>query len=109
MSVTRIVPSVAQRGIVAEDRNFVDRIGPVRVQAAMPVVIADGVGGADVSHPSGLEQRDEPRLVLAGDGDRPGDGERQRAAHADGAIENRIDAPQIGAAEGGQTVAENLV
>ena len=81
----------------------------MRVQAAMPVVIADCVGGADVSDPSGFEQWNEPGEMLAGDGDRPGDGQRQRAALADGAVENGVDTPQVCAAEGRQTVPENLV
>ena len=99
---------VAQRRVVAVDGHFVYGI-VVRVQAAMPVVIADRVGRADVGHPSGFEQRDEPREVLARHGNRAGDGQRQRATLADGAIENGVDAPQIRAAESRQTVPENLV
>ena len=63
---------VAQRGVVAEDGNFVDGAGLVGVQAAVAVVVADGVGGAQVRHPAGFEQRDQPGLVLAGDRDRAG-------------------------------------
>ena len=100
---------VAQRGVVAVDGDFVDGAGFVGVQAAMAVVIADGVGGAQIGHPAGFEQRDQPRLVLAGNGDRPRDGQRQRAAHADGAVQNLVDAPQVGAAERRQAVREKLV
>ena len=100
---------VAQRGVVAVDRDLVDRAGFVGVEAAVAVVIADGVGGAEVGHPAGLEQRDQPCLVLAGDGDRAGDRQRQRASHADGAVENLVDAPQVGAAECGQAISEEFV
>ena len=79
------------------------------VQAAMAVVIADGVGGADVGHPSGFEQRDQPAQMLPGDGNGPGDGDGQRAARADGAVEDRINAAQIRAAERGQAVGEQFV
>ena len=100
---------VAQRGIVAEDGDFVDGAGLVGVQAAVAVVVADGVGGAEVGHPAGFEQRNQPGLVLAGDGDRPGDGEGERAAHADGAVEDLVNAAQIGAAEGRQAMREKFV
>ena len=83
MSVTRMVLLVAQRAVVAEDGDLVDRVVVVRVEAAVAVVVADGVGGAEVGDPAGLEQRDQPGLVLAGDGDRPGDGQGERAARAD--------------------------
>ena len=75
----------------------------------MPVVIADRVSSADIGHPAGFEQRDEPREMLAGHRDRAGDGNRQRTTLADRAVENRIDATQIRATEGRQTVPENLV
>ena len=55
---------VAQRAVVAADRDLVDRIACVRVQAAMAVVITDRVGGAEVGDPAGFEQRDQPRLML---------------------------------------------
>ncbi len=100
---------VAQRRIVAEDGDFVNRAGFIRVEAAMAVVIANGVGGAQIRHPSGFEQRDQPRLMLAGYRDRPRDRERQRASHADGAIENLVDAAQIRAAERGQAMREEFV
>ncbi len=101
MSVTRMVPSA--RNAASSPKIGTSWIGSVLCASRLRclVVIADGVGGADVSHPSGLKQRDEPRQVLAGDGDRPGDGEREAGVRADGAVKNRIDAAQIGAAEGG--------
>ena len=100
---------VAQGGVVAVDGDFVDGAGFVGVEAAMAVVIADGVGGAEVGHPAGFEQRDQPGMMLAGDRDRAGDGEGERAAHADGAVEDLVDAAQIGSAEGRQAVQEEFV
>ena len=47
--------------------------------------------------------------MLAGNRDRPGNRKRQRAAHADRAIENAVDPPQNRAAESGQAMLENLV
>ena len=100
---------VAQRGVVAVDGDFVDGTRLVGVEAAMTVVIADGVGGAEVGHPAGFEQRNQPGLMLAGDGDGAGDRQRERAAHADGGVEDLVDAPQIGSAEGRQAVEEEFV
>ena len=100
---------VAQRGVVAVDGDFVDGAGLVGVEAAVAVVVADGVGGAEVGDPAGFEQRDQPGLMLAGDRDGPGDGQGERAAHADGAVEDLVDAAQIGSAEGGQAVQEEFV
>ena len=100
---------VAQGGVVAEDGDLVNGAGLVGVQAAMAVVIADGVGSAEVGHPAGFEQRDEPRMVLSGNRDGAGDGQRQRATHADGAVQDLVDAAQIGPAEGRQAVDEEFV
>ena len=100
---------VAQGTIVAENRHFVHRPMLVSVETAVAVVIADGVGGAQIGHPAGFEQWDQPRLVLSGDRHRTGDGQSERAAHADGAVEDRIDAAQVSAAEGRQAVAKKLV
>ena len=47
--------------------------------------------------------------MLSADRDRTGDGERQRAAHADGVVEDRVDAAQVGSAKGRQAGAEDLV
>jgi hypothetical protein len=55
---------VAQRAVIAEDRHFVNGI-LVMVEAAVAVVIADCVGCAEIGDPSGLEERDQPGLVLA--------------------------------------------
>ena len=99
---------IAQGAIVAKDRHLVNWIF-VRIQAAMPVVIANRIGGAEVGDPSGFEQWNQPGLVLAGDGHRPGDRKRNGAAHPDGPIENRVDAPQERAAKGRQAVPEQLV
>ena len=99
----------AQRGVVGEDRDLVDGAGFVGVQAAVAVVVADGVGGAQVRHPAGFEQRDQPRVMLARNGDGAGDGERQRTSRADGAVEDLVDAAQVGAAERRQAMGEQLV
>src|SRR5690348_1045641 len=79
------------------------------VETAVAVVIADRVGGAEIRDPAGFEQRNQPGLVLAGDGHGPGHGESERAAHADGPIDNGVDAAQKGAAEGRETVPDQLV
>ena len=76
----------------------------MRVQAAVAVVIAHRVGGAEIGDPAGFEQRNQPRLMLAGNRDRTGNRQRQRAAHADGLIENRVDAAQERSAERGEAV-----
>src|SRR5436190_682876 len=73
------------------------------------VVIADGVGGAEIGDPSRFEERDQPRLVLARHSHGAGHRERDGAAHPDGLIENRVDAPQEGSAEGWETVPEQIV
>ncbi len=99
---------VAQGGVVAVDGDFVDGAGFVGVEAAMAVVVADGVGGAEVGDPAGFEQRDQPGMMLAGDGDGPGDGQGEGAAHADGAVEDLVNPAQIGAAKGGQAVQEEF-
>ena len=100
---------VAQGGVVAVDGDFVDGAGLVGVEAAMTVVIADRVGSAEVGHPAGFEQRDQPGVLLAGYRDRSGDGQGERAAHADGGVQNLVDAAQIGSAEGRQAVEEEFV
>ena len=46
---------IPQFAIVAEDRHFIDGIFGVLVQAAVAVVIADGVGRAEIRYPAGLE------------------------------------------------------
>ena len=97
---------IAQRAVVAEDRHLVDRIF---MDTAMPVVIADCVGRAQVRDPAGLEQRDQPHVVLAGDRHRSGERHGERAAAADGVVEDGVDAAQEAAAERGQAVAEHLV
>ena len=65
---------IAQRGIVAEDRNFVDGLAAVLVQTAVAIVIANRVGGAEVRNPAGFEQRNQPRLMLARDCNGSGNG-----------------------------------
>jgi putative transcriptional regulator len=47
--------------------------------------------------------------MLARDRDRSGDGNRQRASHANGTIKNRIDPAQVCAAERRQTMREDLI
>ena len=75
----------------------------------MAVVIADGVGGAEVGDPSGFEQRDQPGLVLAGDRHRARRWRASSGSPCRWPIENGVDAPQVSAAEGRQAVAEQLV
>ncbi len=82
---------IAQRRIVGKDGDFVNRAGFIRVETAVSVVIANRVRRAQIRHPPRFEQRQQPRLMLAGYGDRARDGERERASHADGAVENLID------------------
>ena len=99
---------VAQGGVVAVDGDFVDGSGLVGVEAAMAIVIADGVGGAEVGDPTGFEQGNQPGLMLAGYGDGPGDGQGEGAAHADGAVEDLVNPAQIGSAKGRQAVQEDF-
>jgi len=75
----------------------------------MAVVVADCVGGGDEDEPAGVEEGIEPDVVLAGDGDGPGDLERHREALADGFVEERPEAAEVGAAEGRKAVLEELV
>ena len=56
---------VTERAVVGEDRNFVNRAGFVGVQTAMAVVVADRIGGAEVSHPARFEERNQPGLMLS--------------------------------------------
>ena len=56
-----------------------------------------------------LEQRDQPRLVLAADGDRTRDRNRQRAAHADGAIQNGVNAAKKCSAKCRETVRDQFI
>ena len=100
---------VAQRAIVAEDGHLVDRPRPIGIQAAVAVVVANRVGGAEVGDPTGFEQRDQPGLVLAGDRNGAGNRQGQRAAHADGPVENLVNAPQVRAAERRQAMREQIV
>ena len=80
----------------------------MRVERAVAVVIADGVGGGKIRHPAGFEQRNQPRLMLAGDRDRTRDRHRERAALADGVIEDGVNAPQERPAERGKAVRDQL-
>src|ERR1051326_5398997 len=75
----------------------------------MPVVITNCIGSAEVSHPARLEQRNQPRLMLAGDSHGSGNGQWEWAPHTDGAVENLIDPPEVGAAEGRQAVQKQFV
>ena len=81
----------------------------MRVETAVAVVIADRVGGRKIRDPSRFEQRNQPRLMLAGDRHRTGNRERQRAAHADGLVENRVNPPQKCSAERRETVRDQFV
>ena len=75
----------------------------------MAVVITDRIGGAQIGHPAGFEQRNQPGLMLARNRNRTGNRQRQRAAHTDGAIENLINAAQIRAAERRQAVSKKFI
>ena len=81
----------------------------MRIQAAVAVVVAGRVGGRKIGDPARFEQRDQPRLMLAADRDRARDGERQRAARSDGAVEDRIDAAKERSAERREAVGEQLI
>jgi hypothetical protein len=81
----------------------------MRAQAAMSIVIADSVGGAEIAHPSGLQQRDQPGLMLPGNGDRARYGEGQRTSHADRLVQNGVDTPQERPAERGETMRNKLM
>ena len=74
----------------------------------MAVVIADGVGGGEIRYPAGFQQRNQPGLMLAGDGDGSGYGDGERAALADGVVEDGVDAAEEGAAEGGEAVGDQV-
>src|SRR6185436_11030944 len=79
------------------------------LEAAMAVVVADGVGRAQVRDPARLKHGDQPGLVLARDGDGARDGHGERASGADRAIEDVVRAPQVRSPEGRQAVLEQLV
>ena len=81
----------------------------MRIEAAVAVVVAGGIGGGKIRDPARFEQRDQPGLMLAADRDRTGNGERQRAARSDGAIEDRIDAAEKRSSERGEAVGEQLI
>ena len=92
---------VAQCAVVAPNRNFEDRIA-MRIQAAMAVVIADCVCGAEIRYPAGFEQRNQPRLMLPRHRHRSGNRQRQRAAEADRFIQDGVNAAQKRASKGGK-------
>jgi hypothetical protein len=91
---------VAERAVISEDRDLVHRIA-VSVQAAMAIVITDGVGGREIGHPTCLQQWIEPGLVLSGNSDRASDGQSQGHSGAHGLIEDLVEATQVRAAERG--------
>ena len=62
----------------------------------------------EIRYPAGFEQRDQPGLVLAGDGDGTGYGDGEGAALADGVVKDGVDAAQEGAAEGGEAVGDQV-
>ena len=75
----------------------------------MAVVITHGIGGGEIGDPSGFKQREQPRLVLTRNRDGTRDRERERAAAADGGVEDRVDAPEKCATECGEAVHQDLV
>ena len=75
----------------------------------MAVVIADRIGGAEIRDPSGFEQRNQPSLMLPGDGDGARNRESEGAAATDGGVENRVNPPQKRAAERRKAVREDFV
>src|SRR6185437_8453843 len=52
---------VTQRAVVAPDGDFEHWIA-MGVEAAVTVVVADGVGGAEIRDPAGFKQWNQPRL-----------------------------------------------
>ena len=80
----------------------------VGVEGTVAVVIADSVGGGKIGYPAGFQQRNQPGLVLAGNGDGSGHGHREGAALADGMVEDGVDAPEKGSAERGETVRDEF-
>ena len=75
----------------------------------MSVVIANGIRSAEIGDPAGLKERDQPGLMLSGNSDRAGDGQGERTIHADGAVEDGVDAAQDRTSKGGQAMFKNLV
>ena len=80
----------------------------MRLQCPVPVVITDGVSGAEVGYPSAFEQRNQPGLVLSRDGDRAGNRHRDRATGADGPIEDLINPTKVGASKRRQAVVDHI-
>jgi hypothetical protein len=75
----------------------------------MPVVVAHRIRGREQAEPARVEERIEPRDVLAGGRDRTGDRERHRHAFADRLVEEREDAPEIRAAEGREALLDQAI
>ena len=75
----------------------------------MAVVITNRICRTDVGDPAGLYQRNQPGKVLARNSDGSCDRDRERAARSDRVIEDRVDTPQVRAAEGRKAVGKNIV
>ena len=99
---------VAQRAVVAPDGDLEDGPVAMRVERAVAVVIAHGVGGREIRHPAGFKQRNQPGLMLAGNRHRPRHRHRKRTSLTDGVIEDGVNTPQEGAAERGKTVRDQV-
>ena len=98
----------AQLPVVAMDRDLAERTLIGAVEGAVAVVVADGVGRRNEAEPTGVEQRIEPRQVLARSGDRTGDRERHRNALADCAVQERPHAAQEPAPETRQALLQEF-
>src|SRR5262249_17950484 len=90
--------------IVPPDRDLKNGPVAVGVEAAVAVVVTDRVGGRKIGNPPGFEQRNQPSLMLSGDGNRPGNGQRQRAAHSNGPVEDGVDTAKKSSTKCGKTV-----
>ena len=75
----------------------------------MAIVITDSIGGAEIRHPTGLQQWYQPCLVLAGNGDRSGNRNGERTTGANRAVKNTVNAAQNRASERRKAVFENLM
>ena len=52
---------IAQRTVVAKDRNFMDRIA-MPVERAVSIVITDRICRRQIGNPAGFQKRIEPRV-----------------------------------------------
>ena len=98
-----------ESAVVGVDWDLVDRVLMVRMQRPVAIVVTDGIRGAEIGHPTCLEEWNQPGTMLRGDSNRAGNGQSNRAAKPDSAIQDVIDTAQISAPKCGQAVLEDLV